>query len=85
MKIFGPTEKAIQTPRRVLVPTNLRKPNGLFKWVGIGGDIEIKRNAPKKNTIVREATNSEYKWLYEQGSCKGLIEFEEVTDEKTEA
>ena len=62
---YIPTQKAINNPRRVLVKN---------VWVGVGGDIKITRKPPKKSTVIKEATPSQYKTLFEKHKLTSLVE-----------
>lgn len=56
---YIPLKKATDAPR------NWRTKEG--KRVGIGGEIVIKRRAPRKNTAIPEATPEEYEEAYKAG------------------
>lgn len=65
-KVYGPTQAAQNNPRRVYLKEQR-------KWIGVGGKIEINRKAPKRSTTVPEATEAEYKFLYEKRNFTNLI------------
>ena len=53
------------------------------KLVALGGESFIRRQAPKKDLIIPEATQEEYKALYDRGMGK-VIKRIEIKEEKKE-
>lgn len=56
---YKPTELAVKSPRVIKLSTG--------KKVGIGGSVTITRTPPKYDEVVPEATQEEYKTIYEMG------------------
>lgn len=55
-KKYGPTDKAKRSPRYTWLPSKK-------KFVGVGGDVKVVREAPKKGETYKEATSKEYEEL----------------------
>lgn len=72
---YAPTQEAKDLHRRCYV-------NG--GWVGVGGDITITPPPPKESYVIKEATQDEYKVLFEERGLENLIEKIEVSEGKTQ-
>lgn len=90
-KIYGPSEEALENNVRVQIPFDLSemvKPRNAKKeeedkpvrliWVGVGGDCKINRKAPKKSVVVKEATPTQYEWMYKSGRFAKLVVAEDA-------
>lgn len=75
MAQYAPKQKYLKTPIRVAIYDGKK----FVKWVGIGGEIEIKRQPPKLSEKVKAATQTEMKQFHENG-FENLFD---VQDKKT--
>jgi len=50
-------------------------------WVGVGGSVAVKPGAPKLPFTIPEATQEQYKEIFERGHTKLVETFEKPKDE----